>query len=91
MLYIVVTHDHHGGVALVPALAGIRTARLFADRDELVLAHDAMGFLVAFAGGRLDADPGRLLGLRIVLAVRLFRVTLGRDLDVAQRFFPAIS
>ena len=35
-----VAHDHHGGVRLLPALADIGTAGLFADRVQAVRAHD---------------------------------------------------
>ena len=38
-----VAHDHEGGVALVPALADIGTARLLADGRELEFAHQAQG------------------------------------------------
>ena len=33
-----VAHDHHGGVALLPALADVGAGRLLAHRDEAVLA-----------------------------------------------------
>ena len=36
-------HDHHGGVALGPALADVGAAGLLADRDQPVLAHDLAG------------------------------------------------
>ena len=35
-----VAHDHHGGVALLPALADVGAAGLLADRVQPVLAHD---------------------------------------------------
>ena len=35
-----VAHDHHGGVALRPALADVGAGRLLAHRDEPVLAQD---------------------------------------------------
>ena len=35
-----VAHDHHGGVALFPALADVRAACLLADRVQAVFAHD---------------------------------------------------
>ncbi len=36
-----VAHDHHGGVALLPALADVGAGRLLAHRDEAVLAQHA--------------------------------------------------
>ena len=39
-----VAHDHEGGVLLLPALANIRTARLFADCNEAMLPDDLLRF-----------------------------------------------
>ena len=74
-----VAHDHEGGVLLLPALADIGAARLLADRDELVLAHDAV------ASRPISASPAPLTriqsGLRwngLVRPVRLFRMARAR-------------
>ncbi len=53
-------HDHHGRVLLAPALADVRAARFLADRHEIVLAHDLLGFLVDGRTGRPHPDPVRL-------------------------------
>ena len=86
-----VAHDHHGGVTLAPAFAGIGATRLFADRHQLVFAHDAAGFVIPVAGWCLHPDPAWLLRLGIVRAMRLFGMALFGYLEVTQRFFPAKS
>jgi hypothetical protein len=57
-------------VLLLPALADVRAARLLADRDELVLAHDPVG-LGPFEPGALTADPVGLAQDRLIRPVRL--------------------
>ena len=52
-----VAHDHEGGVVLRPALADVRAARLLADRDQAVLAHDRRRLAIDRRARRLDADP----------------------------------
>src|SRR3712207_9475021 len=66
-----VAHDHHGGVALRPALADVRAGRLLADRDEAVLAHQRPGLVVDRGGRRLGPDPLRPAPDRVVGAGRL--------------------
>src|SRR5690606_36500271 len=70
-------HDHHGRVTLGPALADIGAARLLADGDEAVRAHDLTRLVVALAGRRLHPDPSGLAQDRRVRLVRLLRMTLG--------------
>ncbi|MPL92900.1 hypothetical protein SDC9_39024 [bioreactor metagenome] len=81
-------HDHHRGVALAPAFADIRAARLFADGDQLVRFQDLAGVLVALRGRRLDPDPVRLLRLRMIGTMRLLGVTLAGKFQVAHRGHP---
>ena len=69
-----VAHDHHGGVALRPALADVGAGGFLADGDEAVLAHQRPGLVVDRVRRRLDPDPGRLALDRVVWPVRLFRV-----------------
>src|SRR5437763_12895631 len=69
-----VAHDHEGRVLLLPALADIRAARLLADGDEIILAHDAVRLRPLRGARRLDANPGGLAFDRLVRPVRLFRV-----------------
>ena len=40
-------HDHHGGVADRPALTYVWAGRLFADRGQLVLAHQTARLVIA--------------------------------------------
>ena len=77
-------HDHHGGVALRPALADVRAARLLADRHQAVLAHDVAGALVALRARRLHPKPVRLAQHRRIRPVRLLRVALFAVFDVAR-------
>src|SRR5690606_10927593 len=58
--------DHEGRVLLAPALADVRTARLFADRVQLQIADQLFRLVVAEAGGRLHPDPIRLAWRRII-------------------------
>ncbi len=44
-----VTHDHEGGVLLVPALADIRAAGLLAHGVQAVRAHDRLRIAIALA------------------------------------------
>src|SRR3981081_4946319 len=67
-----VTHDHEGGVLLVPALADIRTARLFAHRDEAVLLDDFAGVGIAPRIRRAHANPVRLRRRERARPVHLF-------------------
>ena len=67
-----VAHDHHGRVRLLPALADVGAAGLLAHRVQAMRAHDVARRLVAGAGGRLDANPGRLAQQLAVRPVRLF-------------------
>ncbi len=55
-----VTHDHEGGVLLVPALADVRAAGLLAHRDEAVLLDDLARVGIAAGIRRADPDPVRL-------------------------------
>src|SRR5947209_13846722 len=75
-----VAHDHEGRVLLLPALADIRAARLLADGDEIILAHDAVRLRPSRGARRLDANPGRLALDGLVRPVRLFRVAQRRSL-----------
>ena len=68
-------HDHHRGVLLAPALADVGTARFLANGDEIVLAHDLLGFAVNGRTGRLDPDPVGLAQHLGVGTLRLFRVS----------------
>ncbi|ENN87038.1 hypothetical protein RHSP_12697 [Rhizobium freirei PRF 81] len=68
-------HDHEGGVLLVPALADVRAASLFANRDELVLLHDRARLGIALRRRRLHADPVRLAQDFGVRPMRLLRVS----------------
>ena len=70
-----VAHDHEGGVLLLPALANIGTARLLADRDEIVLLHDAVGLGPLGRARRLDANPVGLAQDRLIGPVRLLGMT----------------
>ena len=83
------THDHHRGVALVPAFADIRAARLFADGDQLMLTHNVARGLIAFTHRRFDPDPIGLLGLRRIRAALLFRMALSRYFQIACRHVQA--
>src|SRR5439155_18278660 len=77
-----VAHDHEGGVLLLPALADIGAARLLADGDEAVRAHDAAGLDITRRYGSLDADPARLAARRRVRPVRLLGMArAGRAAD----------
>ena len=69
-----VPHDHEGGVALVPALADVGTARLLADGCKLEFAHEAHRLGEHRRTGGAHADPGRLAGDRLVRPVRLLGV-----------------
>ena len=69
-----VTHHHEGGVLLLPALADIGAAGLFADGDETLLAQNAAGLGKGRGTRRLDANPVRLTQHRRIRTVRLFRV-----------------
>src|SRR3546814_5317202 len=75
-----VAHDHHGGVALRPALADVRAGRLLADRVQLVRLHDLAGRVVLARHRRLHADPRRLALHLLVRLVGLLRVTDARGL-----------
>ena len=83
-------HDHHGRMALRPAFPDIGTTRLLADRHQFMLAHDLSCLPVTFANGRLDANPGRFLRLRIIRPPGLFGVTFGGDLQVAHPRSPRV-
>ena len=72
-----VAHDHHGGVALRPALADVGAGGFLADRVQAVFAHQGAGLVVDRMGGRLHPDPGGLALDRVVRAVRLLRVAEG--------------
>ena len=79
-------HDHESRVALRPALANIGAVRLLADGRELEAAHQRARFRVDRGAGRLDADPGRLAGDRLVRPMRLLRMSraglgLGQTVD----------
>src|SRR6056297_2880965 len=76
-------HDHHGGVALGPAFAGVGTARLLADRHQLVLSHDLVRLAITLANGGLYPDPAGLFRLGIVGAMRLFGVTFLGQFQIA--------
>ena len=69
-----VAHDHHGGVALRPALADVGAGGFLAHRDQAVVAHQGAGLVVDRMGGRLHPDPGGLALDRVVRPVRLLRV-----------------
>ena len=69
-----VAHDHHGGVALRPALADVGAGGFLADRDEAVGAHQGAGLVVDRMGGRLYPDPGGLALDGVVRPVRLLRM-----------------
>ena len=68
-------HNHHCRVALRPAFAYVGASRLFADCHQTIFAHDIPGFLIAFAGGRFDANPAGLFGLGIIGTIGFFRVS----------------
>ena len=74
-----VAHDHHGGVALRPALADVGAGGLLAHRDEAVGAHQGAGLVVDRMVGRLYPDPGGLALDRVVRAVRLLRMAQRRS------------
>ena len=76
-----VAHDHHGGVALGPALADVRAGGFLADGDEAVLAHEGAGLVIDRMVGRADADPVRLTLDGVVRAVRLFGVSARAVID----------
>ena len=67
-------HDHHGGVLLGPAFTDIGAAGLLADGDQIVLAHDLLGFAIDRRAGRPHADPVRLAQHFAVRPMRLFRM-----------------
>jgi hypothetical protein len=71
------TQDHHGGVALAPALADVGAGGFLAHRDEAVVAHQAAGLVVDRVRGRLNPDPLRLALDGVIGAVGLLRVALG--------------
>ena len=72
-----VAHDHHGGVALAPALADVGAGGFLAHGDQAVGAHQRAGLVVDRMGGRLHPDPGGLALDGIVRPVRLLRVAFG--------------
>jgi len=67
-------HDHEGGVFLVPAFADVRATGFFADRHELVRAHQFARLLVALGHRRLDTDPLRLAQHFGIGLMSLFRM-----------------
>ena len=69
-----VAHDHHGGVALRPALADVGAGGFLAHGDQAVVAHQGAGLVIDRMRGRLDPDPGGLALDRVVRPVRLLRV-----------------
>ena len=69
-----VAHDHHGGVFLGPALADIRTGRLFAHSMKIVVAHDRSRLIIDGRARRLHANPFGLALNRVVRPIALFRV-----------------
>ena len=73
-----VAHDHEGRVLLLPAFADVGAARLLADGDELVLAHQRLGRGVARRARRLGADPVGLARDRIIGPMRLFGMARAR-------------
>ncbi len=84
-------HDHHGGVALAPALADVGAARLLADRHQAVLADGVAGALVAGGDRGLDADPVGLALARGLGAVGLLGVAFAGDLRGAWRLLWVLS
>jgi hypothetical protein len=68
------THDHEGGVLLVPALADIGAAGLLAHGDELVRLHDLARLGIALRHRRAHADPVRLAQHLLIGLVSLFGV-----------------
>ena len=76
-------HDHHGGMALGPAFAHIRATCLFANGHQFMFTHNVAGGFIAFGGRGLDPDPIGFLGLRRIRAALFFRMTLGRNLQIA--------
>ena len=70
-------HDHHSGVALLPALADIRAARLGAHCGKVVIFQYLTGITVALRRGRLHPYPAWLAQNRRIGLMRLFRVALG--------------
>src|SRR5437763_15278452 len=58
--------DHHRRVLVLPALADIRTGRLFADCVELEIAHQPARRLVFRRVRSLDPGPARLPRARLV-------------------------
>ena len=81
-------HDHHGGVALAPAFAGIGAAGLFAYCHQLVFAHDITGAFVALGSGGFYANPVGLARLGVIGLVRLFRVALLGTFEITQGGVP---
>src|SRR6185312_12333328 len=76
-----IAHDHERCVLFLPALPDVRTARLLADGDEVVLAHDRLGGEIAGGYRRLDTDPLGLLEHRGIRSMRLFRMARTRVID----------
>ena len=70
-----VAHDHHGGVALRPALADIRAGGLLANRHQAVVAHQRAGLVIDRVVRRLDPDPGGFALDRILRPMGLFRMS----------------
>lgn len=71
-------HDHHGGMALGPALPNIGAGRFLTHRHELVVAHQLARLMIDRMTGRLHTDPVRLARNRIIRAMRLFRMARRR-------------
>jgi len=80
-----VAHDHERRVLLFPAFADIGTARFLANGDEAVLAHDFLRFREFFGAGRLDPDPGRFSGDRLIGPMRFLGMARARDLPASAR------
>jgi len=77
-------HDHEGRVLLLPALADVGAARLFADRDELMFAHDVAGHGIGGRARRLDADPVGFSRDRLIRLMRLLGMARARGADVVR-------
>ena len=71
--------DHDRGMLLLPALADIRAARLFAYGVKGVLAHQPARRLVFRRARRLDPQPIGFARDRVVGSMRLFGMTGGHS------------
>ena len=69
-----IAHDHEGRVLLLPALADVRTARLFAHGMQPMPADDLARLDIALRERGLHSDPGRFFRCRQVGAVDLLGV-----------------